>query len=155
VVHLKVAVSANATSTSGLLAGANLIASKEDSDNYPTERATTPPMAHTPKTTASPEQAPESPPSPIDPIPVTIDPSTSPPADARVETSPIGNALYDSDGATKATKTVKTAKKREGAHLSGLSTSSITTELETTIDDIIKTVERWVHRSEAESFLLT
>ncbi|KAI9463259.1 hypothetical protein BJY52DRAFT_74397 [Lactarius psammicola] len=141
VLHLKVTVSANSTSTSSSLADAtNPNAAKVD--NSPTERESKPPMAHTPKTAASIEPQP----SPMDPLPVEINPSRSPPADARVETSPIGGALYGPGEATKTTKTVETAKIGEvvmGAHRSGPSTSSITTENETTIDDIIKTVERF------------
>jgi hypothetical protein len=114
-------------------------------------------MAHTPKPAAFTEPLPTG----MDRLPVNTNPSQAVSADARVETPPIRNALYDSDEATKRAKTarkVKTARKREdsmAAHHAGPSRIPELEPDDSTIDDIVQTVKRSVHQLEAESFLLT
>lgn len=81
---------------------------------------------------------------------------TSHPRNARADLSNTRNGRVDTMPATdEGTKTVETSRRREElmeAHHSG---PLLIPEFEETIDDIIQTVERSVHQSEAESFLLT
>jgi hypothetical protein len=93
----------------------------------PTERAAQPPMAHTPKTAAFTEHLPTR----MDRLPVETNPSQTVSADAR--------------------DTTRKSEESMEAHHSG---PPLIPESERTIDDIIQTVKRSVHQSEAESFLL-
>ncbi|KAH8977265.1 hypothetical protein EDB92DRAFT_1891264 [Lactarius akahatsu] len=137
-VYLKVIVSGNATSSPGdttdLVSEANNPPTENTADRYKARGLT----QDTPETAVV--AAPTEPLSnQTDHIPVEISASTSPspPADARAE-APLTGEAHDSD---KVTRTIETAE-GGGAHQSDPSTST-TTERENTIDDILKTVERF------------
>ncbi|KAH9058916.1 hypothetical protein EDB83DRAFT_1011096 [Lactarius deliciosus] len=137
-VHLKIAVSGNATSPrapSSPIDTTNLVS------NPPTENAADPYMARglsqdTPETVAVAAST-EPLPYLTDHIPVEINASTSPSPPADVEASLTGKAR----GSGKVTKSFETVEGGE-AHQPDPSTST-TTERENTIDDILKAVERF------------
>ena len=96
-------------------------------------------------------------PAPTWPSPTVVDrppvagPSTSSPVDVRVESLPTRHARHHSDEATKMAKTTRKKEASTDVHSGPL----LIPEFEPTIDDIIQTVSRSVHRSYVESFLLT
>jgi hypothetical protein len=135
-------------------------------NSSPTERATHPPMAPIPLTATFTDPL-----SRMDRLPIRTNPPMSPPADVRASPTRNAHATSHTQNAHATSHTqnprvetlpatdegTKMAKAREReelmeAHHSG---PLLIPEFEETIDDIIQAVERSVHRSEAESFLLT
>lgn len=135
------------TSTTSL--PANPFTAKVDSSL--TESASKPPMVHTPKTVPYTVPLPHS--ILMDPRPVKTTPPMSSPANFLVETGPTRNVLYDPHDATKPVQSIRRKEESTGAPQSD--PPPLIPKYDTTIEDIVQTVERSVHQSEAESFILT